>query len=112
LRSLLDDKLTELGISAQAYHGGDLNGVACRELMEKAERVFRELARICRTFVGKLDTNGKTMNTATVDEVEKICGYYSVLFRMLGAAYSILRRGWGEATEEDGKSFETCSVFV
>jgi hypothetical protein len=106
----LDEKLDGAGVSAAAYHGGDLNGVSSRELMEKAESIFKTLEEVCKSFVGKKDTNGRAMNSATEKEVSDMCKWYSILLRNIGAAFSILRRGWGEATDADASKLKEVLV--
>lgn len=99
LRARVEEALEEEKVVASAYHGGDLNGVACRFLMDSAEKIFNNIKIILKEAVDEQQDNNNIL--ADDDEINRHCDCYTAALGLLGEIFARLRIGWGEARDDD-----------
>jgi len=90
--------LLQHNISAAAYHGGKLNGVDCRELIQFAKPIF-----------GKIETyllSSSNPDRCSDNTFIKTCSLYRDLFVTLDNLSSKFCMKHGEPKEEDYKEAE------
>jgi hypothetical protein len=85
--------LLQYNISAAAYHGGKLNGVHCRRVMQQAKLVFQEIQeQLVQTNKADRCDNEKIMFE---------CGIHRDICLTLDAICSNLRMKYGEPQAQD-----------
>jgi hypothetical protein len=89
----IENILLEFGISAAAYHGGNLNGVDCRELMKLAKPIFE------RFKTSLLSVSHP--NRCSEGDIRNACDLHRDICVTLDALTSKVRMKKGEPLEED-----------
>lgn len=84
----LDTLLTiYANIYQKVYHGGDLNGVCCIQLVENQEEIMKKVKEICERCL-----NGNTSDLAfTEEEMRNKLTQFSKLFESLDTTVAMLR---------------------
>ena len=95
----IENILLEFGITAAAYHGGNLNGVDCRELIKQAKPIFE------RVKASLLSVSHP--NRCSEDEIINACDLHRDICITLDALTSKIRMKRGEPEEKDYELAET-----
>ena len=90
--------------SHSKYHGGKMEGPAIRRLMEKGPEIFYDIAGFLKSSLGKYK-NRDAIETATDEEVDKICLSFGKVYLLLDSVFSFIynirnRPATQEETEE------------
>ena len=91
IRMKLELKLRGHGITRPSYHGGDLNGVMVKLLLQKIDVVFDEFHTLL------LGVNDRKADN---EEVFTIVSMYQDLGYLLDGVFSLARTPHGELTDE------------
>jgi hypothetical protein len=94
LRAEIENILKEYYISSAAYHGGQLNGVCCRCLMDKSRDTFDVIENM-------LLQSPAHDSKCSDDEIKTTCKLFRSVCSTLDRISSKLRIKYGAATDQD-----------
>ncbi|KAL7548721.1 hypothetical protein ACHAWF_011993 [Thalassiosira exigua] len=79
----IDDILKRYGIHRSAYHGGQINGIGIKLLMDNAAGIMAEIKTL---FISKLTVDSR----AGADKIEKFCSDMTRYFTLWDDAFSMM----------------------
>jgi len=83
---LMDASLKKVGSKMQAWHGGELNGVSARNVMEESSEEFFNLLE--KDF----DANKHADCKLTKQDISEMLNNYKLMYTELGSCFSYLRQ--------------------
>lgn len=90
-------------INRQSFHGGAMNGVSCRRLLDHIEDIFTQIRLLAHQRVA--DNSTRSMIISHTD-LDKVLDKFQNLFETLDVVFSLLRLC--SPTEEEIKKAEHC----
>jgi hypothetical protein len=98
---LVENKLKqELKVYSSAYHGGDLEGNQCRELMKQAPAVMHAVKDVLTEYLNGLPAEEKAKR-ADDTEVELFCSGFERLFQYFDVVSHHCYQPFGTLTDSD-----------
>ena len=83
------NKLTDLGLFFENYHGGTMNGNSCKKMCEKANEMMRASKEICKDKLQTHTTNGTLpLYSPTVEECDKTFDALAALLEVADVVFS------------------------
>jgi cell division protein FtsB len=96
----VENKLKELKVYSSAYHGGDLEGNQCRQLMKEAPTVMNAVKEIVLEHIADLPAEEKAKR-ADQAEVELFCSAFQRLFQYFDVVSHYCYQPFGSLTDSD-----------
>jgi len=100
---LVQNRLKELKVYSSAYHGGDLEGNQCRELMKQAPAVMHAVKDIVLEHLAAEAAEGgaDTSRLANTAEVELFCSGFERLFQYFDVVSHYCYQPYGSQSDGD-----------
>ena len=89
IEQIMYDILEESKIKKQYFHGGTLNGVSCRRLLDNVDPIFQKIKTKCHERLAQNTTRRKPIDAEKLDAV---LGTFENVFNTLDVLFSLLRQ--------------------
>ena len=86
--TLLYKILDDAKIKRQSFHGGAMNGVCCRRLLDHTDTIFSKIKDLARQ---RINSNTTRINIITISQVDLVLDKFQELLDTLDVTFSLLR---------------------
>jgi len=100
--AMVENKLKEFKVYCSAYHGGDLEGNQCRQLMKDSPAIMAAIKDLLLEYLAELPAEEKARGRlADAAEVEQFCRGFERLFQYFDVVSHHCYQPFGSLTDSD-----------
>ena len=98
----------EFKVYISSYHGGDMEGNQCRQLMKEAKPIMAMVKAMLLEYLDELSVEDDLERRATVGEVDRFCRAFERLFQYFDVLSHKCYQPYGSLTDEDIADTKLC----